>query len=184
MSVAQSTAVSVPLNFCRKPPFQLFRILSCLSQSPQTKGIVPFCQPNTLLVLHQRAMEVFRFRILECANQQQLPRRALQQVGAPNDFGDSHRLIVGYNRKLVGGNVIATPDQKIRKIFSGNELLYPQAAILKRDALDIRHTESPANPGRNIPLPGFGDSCAAGSGIMDLVIFFMRRLQRALQVLA
>lgn len=88
-------------------------------------------QPYSLLILHQRTMEILGLRVSQGSNQQQLARGALEQIGAAHYLGDLHCLIVGYNSQLIRRYVIAPPNQKIGEVFSGNELLFTKAQVME-----------------------------------------------------
>ena len=108
---------------------------------PDAQRIVPFRQPRSSRVPHQFAMEIIgsaapklritkiaitRIAITQRAHQQPLARCRLQQIRAPYDFRDPHGRVVDHNRELVGGNIVAPPDEKIAKITARNVALPAQ----------------------------------------------------------
>src|SRR5271165_4782176 len=58
------------------------RTASLLAQPAQADGVVTLGQPHTSLIAHQFAMVIGGNGQPERANQQQLPRRRFQQIGA------------------------------------------------------------------------------------------------------
>ena len=90
-----------------------------------------FGQPCTSSVAHQIAVIVGRNLQSERANQQQLPRCGLQQIGAAHDFCDLHRGVVGYNCELICRNIIAPPDHEVAEILPGDEALRALTQIVE-----------------------------------------------------
>ena len=122
---------------------QLSRRDSPAPQCPQCQRIVPFRQPLAVFVTHQLAVEKFRRRKTKRAIQQNLPRGADEQIRAAHDFGNVHRRIVHRARKLIRRHAVAAPDDKIAKVFSGDELLRAKIFIVKGNGFAIRHAEAP-----------------------------------------
>ena len=52
----------------------------------------------------------------QCAIEKDLAGGRPKQVGSADNFGDTHRNVVNHAGKLVGGDVIATPDQEVPEI--------------------------------------------------------------------
>ncbi len=77
-------------------------------------------------------MKICRHWISQRADQQQLPCGAFEQICAADDFGDLHRCIVNHHGKLIGGDIVATPEQKVGKVASGDELLPSEITVVER----------------------------------------------------
>ncbi len=97
---------------------------------PDAQPIVPFRQTNSGGVPYQFAMKIIGRRLPKCAQQQQLPRGRLQQVGAPYYFGDPHRRVVDYHRQLISRNIVAAPDEEIAEVPSAIVSLLPQMMLM------------------------------------------------------
>jgi hypothetical protein len=79
----------------------------------------------------------------ERAIKQKLSRRGFQQVRAADYFSDSHRMVVGDDRKLVRGHVISPPDDEIAEIPPGDVALRAEMLVGKRDPFTIRNAKTP-----------------------------------------
>ena len=108
--------------------------------------------------------------ISQCADQQQLPCGALEQVCAADDLSDQHRGIVDNHGKLIGGNIVATPEKKVGEVASGDKLLMSEITIIKGNRFAVRDFESPAHSSGRIVVFRGSDSFAAGSGIGEFVV--------------
>ena len=118
----------------------------------------------------------------ERANQQQLPRSRLQQIGAAHDLRDLHGSVVDDDRQLICGNIVAPPDHEVAEIFARNVSLRPDArssnAIASPSGTRNRQF-TPAGPSWR----GLADPFAAAARIHRLIVAFVRRGRRS-QVLA
>jgi hypothetical protein len=85
-----------------------------VTQSAQAERIVALGQAHIMLVAQQRTMEEPWRLLSKSPKQKNLPRRALEEVGAAYDFGDAHGGVVNDDCELVGGEVIAAPDKEVR----------------------------------------------------------------------
>src|ERR1051326_5476861 len=103
------------------------------------------CQPYISFVAQERAVKICWNRIVQGVHQEQLPRGALEQVCASDDFCDLHGCIVNHYGKLIGGDIVATPEKKVGKVAAGDELLLSGVAVVKRDRFSIGYFESPAH---------------------------------------
>ena len=82
----------------------------------QAQAVMTLGQPPTLLVSHQFTVEELRHRPAQCPINQDLARRAGQEVGSPHNLGDAHQGIIHRTRQLIGWNIIGPPHHKITKI--------------------------------------------------------------------
>ena len=114
------------------------------AQLPQAQGIMPFRQPNTRGIRHDGTMIKRRRRPTERAIQQQLPRRAHQQIRATHDFRDLHRGIIHHARELIRRHVIRAPHHEIPKIPSRNKLLRTEISVHETYRFAVRHAKPPA----------------------------------------
>ena len=92
---------------------------------------MPFCQADILFVAQQWAVKICRRWISQRADQQQLSCGAFEQVCAADDFSDLHGCIVDNHGKLIRGNIVATPEQKVGEVASGDKLLLSEITSLK-----------------------------------------------------
>jgi hypothetical protein len=150
---------------------------------PDAQRIVPFRQTPSGRVTQQLAMKISGRGMSKRTQQKQLPRRRLQQIGAPHDFRDPHRRIVHYHCQLVSGNIVAPPDEEIAEIeiVAGDIALPPEIQIRKLDCLTLRNAKAPVHAPR---LGGAGHILAltTSSGIYRLIIVIgsARRLRQIL----
>src|SRR5271165_2448379 len=113
----------------------LFGRSALFAQGAQAEGIMALGETNSRGIAQQFAMEVSRDWQAERANQQQLPRGGFEQIGPANYLGDLHGGIVHDDRELIGGNVIATPDNEVAEVVSHNVGLRTEALIVKTNRL-------------------------------------------------
>jgi len=85
---------------------------------PKAERIVPLCQSHSRGVAHQFAMENNLAHHTQAPGSTAVGAPSTSAVRAPHDFGNFHRFIVDHNRELVGGNIVAPPDQKIAEILA------------------------------------------------------------------
>lgn len=104
-----------------------------------------------------------------------------KQVRATDDFGNPHSAVVHKNGELIGGNIVVTPDDEVAEIFSGDEALRAEMAIVESDWLVVRNSKSP----REFLVLEVGEFfVAAGAGINRLVIGGVRCAGGGLDVFA
>ena len=108
-------------------------------------------QANVVLVKEKRAVEVSRRRQSQGAEEKKLPGGALEKIGAADHFRDLHGRIIRHHRQLIGGNVIAAPDQEIREILARGEALLSATLIFKSDGFSVRNAKPPADASGRIP---------------------------------
>ena len=105
-----------------------------------------FGQSLTILVDDQRTVIPGRLRQPQRATNQDLACRRSKQVGAADHFGDRHRGIVDGDGELIGGHSIFTPDEEVAEVFSGNEALWPEMAVVELDCFSVLDAEAPVDP--------------------------------------
>jgi len=154
---------------------------SACAQMPQAQRVVPLCQARALVIAQQLAMKITRRFESQRPQQQQLPRRRLQQIRPAHNFGDLHCGIVGHDRKLVGRNIVPPPNQKITKIGAGNIASRPHIPIAEADRLALRHTKPPVHARGRGKRRRFG-SPAAASRIDGLIVGIIRSARRLRQI--
>src|SRR4029079_12677437 len=76
---------------------------------------------------------------------QDLPRGRSQQILAADDFCDPHRGIIDYNRKLIRGNIVVAPDDKIAKILSCDQPVRSKVAVNEFYCLSILNAKTPVH---------------------------------------
>src|ERR1043166_7183064 len=106
---------------------------------------MPFCQADILLIAQKWTMKVYGNRISQSADEQQLSCGALEQVCAADDFSDLHRGIVDNHGELIGGDIVATPEQEVGKVAPGDELLPPEITVFERNNFALRDFQAPAH---------------------------------------
>jgi hypothetical protein len=93
-------------------------------------------------ISHQITVVKLRHREAQGSVQEQLPCRGLQQICSAHDLADLHGTIISNDRKLVGRNIVATPDHKVAKVAACDEPLPSQMLIEKGDFLPIRNPDA------------------------------------------
>lgn len=88
----------------------------------------------------------------ERAINQNLPRRGFQQIRPAHDFRDAHAHIVGNDGKLIRGNAVATPHDKIAEIRSRDEFLLALKRIEKRNRFAVGNAKTPVEIARLVEL--------------------------------
>ena len=76
---------------------------------------------------------------------QQLPRRARQQVGAADDLGDLHGVVVGHDGQFVGGEVVAPPDDEVAEVRARDAPHAALEGIVELDHATVRHAKPPGD---------------------------------------
>src|SRR5206468_9103728 len=71
-----------------------------------------------------------------------------EQISSTDDFCDAHGGIVHHDRELIGGHVIAAPDDEVTEIASGEHALRAKAQVGKDDFFTIRNSKAPVDAGR------------------------------------
>src|SRR5882724_2579325 len=99
--------------------------------------IMPLRQTNSFRIPYQFTMEIIRNSISQRSNQQQLPRRRLQQVGTAHDFRDPHSCVVNHHGELISGNIVTSPNQEVAEIVPCNVALPSEIQVCKPNGLAI-----------------------------------------------
>jgi hypothetical protein len=108
--------------------------------------IVPLCKSFPLTIHAQLAVIPVRISKPQRTVKQHLPRRRLQQIGAPHHFRDAHRRIIRNACQLIARRPVAPPDQEISEIYSCREPLRSQIPVHKLDGLAIGNPKPPVQP--------------------------------------
>lgn len=146
---------------------QLLGSGAALAQGSEAQGVVAFGQTDAGVVGHQGTVVKLRRLFAEGAVKQELAGGADEQVGAADNFGDAHSDIVHDAGKLIGGNVVIAPDDKVAEVAPRNELLRAAVSVAERDDFAVGYAEAPAE----FPIPDFGFSqFPAGAGVKGLFI--------------
>ena len=88
-------------------------------------------------------MKKIRRRQTKRTIKQNLPRGADEQIRAAHDFGNFHRRVVHDAGELISRHIVVPPDDKIAKIFSGDEFLPAKISIRERNCLAIGNAKAP-----------------------------------------
>jgi hypothetical protein len=158
---------------------QLFGFQAPHPQGAQAQGVVPFGQAGAGLVGEQRAVAEPGWFEPKGPVEEQLPGGRFEQVFASDYLGDVHGGIIHHYRKLIGGQVIMTPDHKISEVFSSYELLRRIESVNKPDRLAIGHAETPVAASAWQSLAGVFHGWPASAGIKRFVLAGVGRLQGA-----
>src|SRR5262245_51674110 len=126
----------------RSPP-EVFRLNALLTQRAEAKRIIAFGQAGADHIRQQRTMKKRWRSPAQSAIEEQLTRGGFQQILSANNLGDAHCGVVNHHRELVSRNFVVTPNNKIAKILSCDELLRAIIAILEGNCIAIRHPEAP-----------------------------------------
>jgi hypothetical protein len=112
----------------------------------------------------------------------------LDEIGTANDFRDAHGRVIDDDGELIGGYVVATPDEEISEVSRSEKALRTEVLIMKLDGFAVGYAESPVHACRRCGgLSGLAGARAAGSGIEGLVVFLLglvRSLRGSLEILA
>jgi len=54
-----------------------------------------------------------------------------QEVGAANHLSDLHGGVIDYNSELVGGNVVAPPNDEVAEVTASDKFLWAEVTIKK-----------------------------------------------------
>ncbi len=114
-------------------------------------------------------MIVTRRRNAERLREQELARGGAQQVASAHHLGDAHRIVVGDDGELIGGNVITPPDDEVAEIIARCEVLLAEMQIAEGDGAALRHAEAPVVAAR-IVGGGSDATIAASAWIVRFVI--------------
>ena len=115
------------------------------AQGAQAEGVVAFGQPHAVGVVQQRAMiEPWRGQA-ERPVDEQLAKRALDEVGAAHDLGDGHFGVVHGAGELVARHVVFAPHEEVAKIAAGYGALFAKTTVGESKYLAIRHAEPPVD---------------------------------------
>jgi hypothetical protein len=95
---------------------------------------------------------------------------AFEQVCAADYFCDLHGCVVNHHGKLIGGDIVATPEKKVGEVAPGDKLLSSEITVVERDRLVVGDFESPAYSCGRIVVSGGPDFFPAGSGIREFVV--------------
>lgn len=116
---------------------------AALAQAADAERVVPLGKARAGFISHQIAVIELRCLNAQSAKKQDLARGGLQQVGATDYFGDSHRMVIGNDCELIRGYIVSAPDYKIAEVTAGNISLWAKMQIVKHNLFSIRDTESP-----------------------------------------
>ena len=93
-------------------------------------------------------MTEFRRGQLERAIEQQLPEGRAQQIGAAHHLGDALSSVIHGDGKLVGRDIVLSPDYEIAKVDAGDGVLSSGAVIEKLQRFTFRNAKTPVHPER------------------------------------
>src|SRR5437867_11950240 len=128
----------IPFSYQTPIHPQSSRSGSSRAQRAEAERIMALGEPDAACVGHQGTVKEGGRGKAERAIEQKLPRGGCEQIGAADDFRDSHGGIVHHNRELIGGNIVVPPNDEIAEISSGNEVLLALATIHETNDLAVR----------------------------------------------
>jgi hypothetical protein len=91
-------------------------------------------------------------RIFEGSLEKDLAGGGTEQVCSSNYFRDPHGGIIHSDSHLISGNIVASPNDEVAEIASGNKFLGSEMKIVKPDGFAIRNMEAPVHSGRIVDL--------------------------------
>ena len=97
--------------------------MSLCTQRSQAERVVPLGEADAGCVADQVTMEVRRNAESERSDQEQLARCGLEEIDSSYDFRYLHGCVVDHYGELIGGNVIAPPDDEVAEISASYERL-------------------------------------------------------------
>jgi hypothetical protein len=106
-----------------------------------------------------------------------LSRGRAKQIFAPHNLGDLHLRIINDNGKLVGRQIVVSPDDKIPEVAASFKRMRTGATVVERDLASIGHAKTPVDlpplqfVGSELPI-------ATRARIDRSVIRSMRSIQR------
>jgi len=151
------------------------------AQGAEAEGVVALGETTAGFIGHQRAMIKSGWLEGKGAVEQELAGGGFEEVRAAHDLGDAHGVVVNSDGELVGGKVVALPDDEIAEIPAGDELLRAEVPVVEGDGFAVGNAESPTERGRRRVERGIG---TAGAGVKWFVITFVRGGQSAGEVFA
>ena len=105
-------------------PFpDLFGSPSEFAEVADAERVVAFGEADARFIADEIAVVVVGGGEFECAKEKKLAGGGFEQIGSANDFGDLHGGIVDHDGELVGGDVVATPNDEISEIASCGQAL-------------------------------------------------------------
>ncbi len=126
---------------------QFGRCAAPLAEGTDGERVVALGEAFAFVVGEQRAVVPGGWPKFERAIEQKLAGGGFEQVGSADDFGDAHSGIVDDAGELVGGHAVATPDEEVAEVVSGEELLRAEVLIVERDGFAVGNAEAPVNGG-------------------------------------
>ena len=132
-------------------------------------------EAHTEPIAHEVAVVIPRRRQSKGTDQQQLSRRGFEKVRAAYDFGNLHRGVVGDNRELIRGHIIATPHDEIAEVATGDVALRSEMRVVEADGFAIGNAKAPVHTGGRLIALSVANLFAAAAGIKRLVVAFVRR---------
>ena len=80
-----------------------------------------------------RDMGVVRCGVAEAAQQVELPRRVVEQVGTPDHGVDAHRVVVDHHGELVGGEAVSPPYDEVARCRREVAVVVALDAVFERN---------------------------------------------------
>jgi len=165
------------------------------AQGAQTEGVMPLGQAVPLVVGEQGAVEKGGWSPAEGAIEQQLPRGGKEEIGAADDFGDLHFMVIDHHGELVGGEIVVTPHDEIAEVCAGRELLVSEVSVDEADGFTVGNTKTPTDGRgvtgwlrvevrRRVACRTAWRRWAAGAGIEGFLVGGVRGAQRLEDVAA
>ncbi len=106
----------------------------------------------------------------ECAPEQDLAERALDQVGPAHHLRDVHRNVVRGAGELIARYIIFSPDQEIAEVASRDRLLRPSMAVVEANSFPVGDAEAPVH--RDI-LTEWRQRCVGGRAKLRRIYWFV-----------
>ena len=118
---------------------------TAFAKGAEGEGVVAFGETLAAVVEHERGVVVGGGGVAEGADEEQLAKGALDEIGAADDFGDAEFGIVDGAGELVAGHVVFAPDEEVAEIAAGDGVLRAEAGVVEGDGLAVGDAEAPVD---------------------------------------
>ena len=106
---------------------------------------MPLGKADSVFVGYKVAVIKRRRSEFERAVEQELAKRAVDEISAANYLRDFHGGIIDDAGELVGGKVVLSPDEEVTEMLAGDLALRTACQINEADRLAVGHVEAPVD---------------------------------------
>ena len=115
------------------------------AEGAEAEGIVAFGEAGAGGVEHERGVVEARCACAERAENQELAKGALHEVGAADDFSDLEVGIVDGAGELVAGHAVFAPDEEVAKVAAGGGGLRAEGGVVEGEGFAVGDAEAPVD---------------------------------------